>query len=139
MASNPAQSKQHLTLADKQQLLRQSETASKMAKQPQLQPNLAGGMNSNSKPMSSMSKDLSSTLNSNLNQFQIQKQVIDCFYHFYSRRLNLRAKVHTTNRLIMLTIKVKSELDILASERKTTFTVLCLTRVLKTAARACIP
>ena len=81
MASNPAQSKQHLTLADKQQLLRQSETASKMAKQPQLQPNL-GGMNSNSKPMSSMSKDLSSTLNSNLNQFQIQKQVIDCFYHF---------------------------------------------------------
>ena len=75
MASNPAQSKQHLTLADKQQLLRQSETASKMAKQPQLQPNLGGGMNSNSKPMGSMSKDLSSTLNSNLNQFQIQPQV----------------------------------------------------------------
>ena len=48
-------------------------------------------------------------------------------------------KVHTTNRLIMLTIKVKSELDILASERKTTFTVLYLTRVLKTATRACIP
>ena len=90
MASNPTQSKQHLTLADKQQLLRQSETASKMAKQPQLQPNLGGGMNSNSKPMGSMSKDLSSTLNSNLNQFQIQKQVCNCFYHFYSRRLNLR-------------------------------------------------
>ena len=48
-------------------------------------------------------------------------------------------KVHTTNRLIMLTIKVKSELNILASERKTAFTVLCLTRVLKTATRACIP
>lgn len=75
MASNPAQPKQHLTLADKQKLLRQSETASKMAKQPQLQPNL-GGMNSNSKPMGSMSKDLSSTLNSNLNQFQIQPQVV---------------------------------------------------------------
>lgn len=74
MASNPAQPKQHLTLADKQKLLRQSETASKMAKQPQLQPNL-GGMNSNSKPMGSMSKDLSSTLNSNLNQFQIQPQM----------------------------------------------------------------
>ena len=29
-------------------------------------------------------------------------------------------KVHTTNRLIMLTIKVKSELNILASERKNT-------------------
>ena len=50
----------------------------------------------------------------------------------------VKVKVHTTNWLIMLTIKVKSELDILASERKTTFTVLCLTRVLKTAARACI-
>ena len=48
-------------------------------------------------------------------------------------------KVHTTNRLIMLTIKVKSELDILASERKTTFTFLCLTRVLKNATRATIP
>ena len=50
-----------------------------------------------------------------------------------------KPKVHTTNRLIMLTIKVKSELNILASERKTAFTVLCLTRVLKTATRACIP
>ena len=53
--------------------------------------------------------------------------------------LLLSNKVHTTNRLIMLTIKVKSELNILASERKTAFTVLCLTRVLKTATRACIP
>ena len=63
--------------------------------------------------------------------------------HYGSRdreyNLGVSPKVHTTNRLIMLTIKVKSELDILASERKTTFTVLCLTRVLKTATRACIP
>jgi hypothetical protein len=46
-------------------------------------------------------------------------------------------------KFIMLTIKVNSELAILASERKTTFTFLCLARVLKNATlvavRACIP
>ena len=36
-------------------------------------------------------------------------------------------------KFIMLSIKVKSELDILASERKTTFTFLELKRVLKNA------
>ena len=55
-----------------------------------------------------------------------------------NKRIKAKGKVHTTNRLIMLTIKVKSELNILASERKTTFTVLGLTRVLKIATRACI-
>ena len=34
-------------------------------------------------------------------------------------------------KFIMLTIKVKSELDILASERQTTFTFLCLTHLSK--------
>jgi hypothetical protein len=32
-------------------------------------------------------------------------------------------------KFIMLTIKVNSELDILASERRTTFTFLCLTHL----------
>ena len=75
MGSNPAQAKQSLTLADKQKLLKQTETASKIASQPKLQPSL-GGMNSSSKPMGSMSKDLTSTLTSNLNQFQNHQQVL---------------------------------------------------------------
>ena len=54
-ASNSAQPKQSLTLADKQKLLRQSETATKMASQPQLHPTLGGGVNS-SKTMGSLSK-----------------------------------------------------------------------------------
>ena len=75
---------------------------------------------------------------------RIWKSCSQCFvmknyWHDFWFSYTVYLKVHTTNRLIMLAIKVKSELNILASERKITFTVLCLTRVLKTATRACIP
>ena len=82
-----------MTLADKQKLLRQSETATKMASQPQLQPTLGGGMNS-SKTMGSLSKDLTSTLTSNLNQLQSHQQVSFHLNNYFNFHVCLYIRFH---------------------------------------------